>query len=319
MSSNYPASLDSFVAKSDGAGNIISAAHINYLQDAILAIETELGTDPAGSLTDLKTRLAVMLTNAGGLKGPQQIVTVAKSGGSYTTIQAAVNSISDAASNKIYTVLVFPGEYNEALTLKNYVNIVAIDPEATILTKTILVDSACHCYLKFTIHTPPGSGSNSLKLQNAGAIIEFEGNITADNGLALNCTSGTLTFNGNAASAGDIGNWGAYCGGGTLTIKGGVSCSVGEAIYHDGGNLNISCTTIECTYDNATGYGITIAGAVIPNLQNVKIICTHADAKSIYAAAARDVRCMSVWANRDDHANITQLIAGGFNFDSDVQ
>ena len=51
-----------------------------------------------------------------------QIRIVAKSGSSYSTITSAQNSITDAASNKIYTVLVFPGEYDEALILKDYVN-----------------------------------------------------------------------------------------------------------------------------------------------------------------------------------------------------
>lgn len=59
MASNYPGSLDSFVAKSDGAGNPVNAAHINNLQNSIVAIETELGTDPAGSSADVKTRLGI--------------------------------------------------------------------------------------------------------------------------------------------------------------------------------------------------------------------------------------------------------------------
>lgn len=40
----------------------------NDLAAAIIAVETELGTDPAGSLTDLKTRLAVALEDDGSWK-----------------------------------------------------------------------------------------------------------------------------------------------------------------------------------------------------------------------------------------------------------
>ncbi|HCI54850.1 MAG TPA: hypothetical protein DFI01_02875 [Bacteroidales bacterium] len=52
----------------------------------------------------------------------QQVKIVAKSGSLYPTITSAQNSITDAASNKIYTVLALPGEYDEALILKDYVN-----------------------------------------------------------------------------------------------------------------------------------------------------------------------------------------------------
>jgi hypothetical protein len=40
----------------------------NQLKRAIVATETELGTDPAGSLQDVKTRLAVALNNDGSVK-----------------------------------------------------------------------------------------------------------------------------------------------------------------------------------------------------------------------------------------------------------
>jgi len=46
----------------------IPGSYLNQLSVEIKAIETELGTDPAGSLTDLKTRLAVALNNDGTLK-----------------------------------------------------------------------------------------------------------------------------------------------------------------------------------------------------------------------------------------------------------
>ena len=44
------------------------AMYHKQLKNAIIAIETELGTDPAGSLTDLTTRLAVALDDDGTIK-----------------------------------------------------------------------------------------------------------------------------------------------------------------------------------------------------------------------------------------------------------
>lgn len=66
MASNYPGSLDTFTTKTDHVDEYM-AAHINDAQNSIVAVETELGTDPAGSASDLKTRLAISLQNSGSL------------------------------------------------------------------------------------------------------------------------------------------------------------------------------------------------------------------------------------------------------------
>jgi hypothetical protein len=46
MASNYPGGLDTFTARSDGPGQVILAAHINALQDAVAAVEAALGVNP---------------------------------------------------------------------------------------------------------------------------------------------------------------------------------------------------------------------------------------------------------------------------------
>lgn len=53
-----------------------------------------------------------------------QIVTVAKSGGMYSTIQAAIDAITDATSTKQYVVLIAPGVYTEDVTGKPFVHLV---------------------------------------------------------------------------------------------------------------------------------------------------------------------------------------------------
>ena len=64
MSASYPSSIKTFTvktAKQDKA----RAADVNAMQDEITAIETELGTNPAGSKTTVKDRLAVNLADDG--------------------------------------------------------------------------------------------------------------------------------------------------------------------------------------------------------------------------------------------------------------
>lgn len=53
-------------------------------------------------------------------------ITVAKSGGQYTTIQAAINSITDAAADNKYLITVLPGTYTENIVMKDYVSLTGL-------------------------------------------------------------------------------------------------------------------------------------------------------------------------------------------------
>lgn len=65
MSTNYPDSLDSFSDKTDGT-DVVYASHINNMQDALEAIELELGTTPSGSFDDVADAIAAKLNTSGG-------------------------------------------------------------------------------------------------------------------------------------------------------------------------------------------------------------------------------------------------------------
>lgn len=65
--SDYPGALDSFI-DFEPKRDVVSKAHINKVQNAIEAMQAELGTDPAGSVTDVKTRLYVSLDNDGAVR-----------------------------------------------------------------------------------------------------------------------------------------------------------------------------------------------------------------------------------------------------------
>lgn len=55
MSTVYPAAIDVYLELVDG--ETIFAVHVNDPRDAITAIETELGTNPKGTFSDLKDRV----------------------------------------------------------------------------------------------------------------------------------------------------------------------------------------------------------------------------------------------------------------------
>lgn len=76
---DYPSGLDTRTLLADGSsGDEIVAAHPNGLGAAVLAIETELGVDPAGSATNVVTRLNVSQNSDGTIKSS---VLVAGTGG----------------------------------------------------------------------------------------------------------------------------------------------------------------------------------------------------------------------------------------------
>jgi hypothetical protein len=63
-----------------------------------------------------------------------QVVVVAKSGGNFTSVQAALGSITDASAGKHYLVWVGPGTYNERVQMEPFVDIGGAGELATRIT-----------------------------------------------------------------------------------------------------------------------------------------------------------------------------------------
>lgn len=77
----YPGSIYTpTVVSDDPGGTEIIASHHNNQESELVAIETELGTDVAGSVTNLKTRLAVSLADDGTLNFANSTVLTISSG-----------------------------------------------------------------------------------------------------------------------------------------------------------------------------------------------------------------------------------------------
>lgn len=122
----YPAGIAALTVKTDGPDQPILAAHPNALKTALDEFRAVIGDTPQGAVADLQTRLAVLLGTDGKLNDFGQIRVVGKDGCKYSTIQSAIDSITDASSSKPYSVLVLPGVYTENVTTKPYVSVVAL-------------------------------------------------------------------------------------------------------------------------------------------------------------------------------------------------
>jgi len=104
MPSSYPGTIPSYATLVDGVDYVL-AAHQNTKAEDIVAIATELGTDPAGIYTNVKTRLNVLeslIPRAGMLNGKLS-VTVASNN---LTIAVKTLAGSDpSATDPVYVLL----------------------------------------------------------------------------------------------------------------------------------------------------------------------------------------------------------------------
>jgi hypothetical protein len=110
----------------------------------------------------------------------QNVVVVAKSGGDYTGVQAAIDSISGAAADNPYLVWVAPGVYSETVTMKPYVHLQGAGQEATIITST--ASSSAWPPAQATLVLASDASLRDLTVGNGGA---------GDSNVALLATAGT--------------------------------------------------------------------------------------------------------------------------------
>lgn len=112
------------------------------------------------------------------------IIYVAKSGGDFTTITAALDSITDAAANSPYLIRVAPGVYEEQVTMKEYVSIEGAGEGITIIKGTsnlsgsdfpMLVEGSSNAELRYlTVQSVCASTTDC----NTNAIYNFENSPT---------------------------------------------------------------------------------------------------------------------------------------------
>ena len=162
---------------------------------------------------------------------PAQILTVAKSGAKYTSIQTAIDAIIDASSSKPYLVFVNPGVYNEQVTLKDWVFLQGVDINSVIITQTVTG-------ILGTLSAGAKSGINGLTVQmNPNTTTSCRGlYLSGDyvlNNLEINITTGS-SFSGAIYAIDIVSNTLCYLGLTGITII----ALVGTVTYAYGMNLH---------------------------------------------------------------------------------
>ena len=131
----------------------------------------------------------------------QNVIIVAKSGGDYTSVQAAIDSANGATAANPYLVWVAPGVYSETVTMKPFVHLQGAGQDATVINST--ASSGDWPPTQATLVLASDTSLRDLTVGNSGA---------GDSNTAVLATAGmTRTLVADVKCAGAGGWYGQLC------------------------------------------------------------------------------------------------------------
>lgn len=208
-------------------------------QQLWLEIEARESGQPA--YTQLSPRQPLNATPyalfAGDVENYANVIVVAKSGGDFTDVQDALDSIVGASVDNRYLVYVAPGVYSGMVTMKQYVDIAGAGRHLTKITHT-----GSSGINTGTVICADDATLRSLTVENTGG---------ASRAIPIYC-------NGDAPRLTDL----------YITSSGGISGNYG--VYSRAAALTIEDVVIDVSVD-ATKYGVNLGTAAVITLRNVEI------------------------------------------------
>ena len=158
---------------------------------------------PWSGLTGVPAGFADSVDNEGGHYN--HVIVVAKSGGDYTTIGAALASITDNSAASRYLVWVGPGTYTETVTMKQYVDIEGAGELLTTLSytgsawvNTGTVAGANNAELRFLTARNTGGDNYAIAIYNFSASPRLT-HVTASASGAIRTTYGVYNESSSPA------------------------------------------------------------------------------------------------------------------------
>ena len=170
------------------------------------------------------------------------VVVLAKSGGDYASVQAAIDSIGSAAADNPYLVWIAPGVYDEAVTMAPYIHLQGAGQEATIISNdaSVTLELATHASVRDLTVLNDGAYSSGYAIRAEPGVTEtLVANVTARgqgsgnyvHGFRLRGSSTSVTLLDVTAVAEGIGNYnyGLYNSSGATAIIHGGSFTARQA------------------------------------------------------------------------------------------
>jgi hypothetical protein len=177
---------------------------------------------------------------AGGGAAYENVITVATGGGDFTSVAAALDSISDNSASNRYLVRVMPGVYTETelVTVKSYVHVQGAGANATVITSVRSSGS-------------PGNAAATVELLDNGRLsdITIRNTGTGTFGIALYSTQSTRAavvdnVVAEAIGAGGTGHYAAYWNDAEATIRNSTLIASGATGFGTGVNAGLGIVNI---------------------------------------------------------------------------
>lgn len=209
---------------------------------------------------------------------PANTVQVWPGGAQFTTIQAAINSITNASPQVQYQVSIGPGTYNENVTMKDYVFLMGAGETATIITApgqpnfgAGVVNSASNCGISDLSIVATGGAWGTcpvgIKITGSGKFHVSDVTITS--------TDSNISGNNVRGISNNTGSYVGYLilGDSTINVSGtDQSVCVGVEGFGTPGNASSLTMYIDiCTISSTTGYGVVTAVAASATLDSSAI------------------------------------------------
>ncbi|HEX8681847.1 MAG TPA: pectinesterase family protein [Ardenticatenaceae bacterium] len=180
-----------------------------------------------------------------------QVVWVAKSGGDFTSVQAALVSITDASVSKPYLIKVAPGIYTERVSLKPFVAVEGAGEEKTVIRWTGGTQEAMTVPTSATMVGAPNAEVRHLTVESDASGTTNNHAIALWNASSPKLLHVTLRATGGAKSYGIFNNTSASPAMDNLTITASGASYSNTGIY----NYNASSPTMTNVQVNASGNG----------------------------------------------------------------
>jgi pectin methylesterase-like acyl-CoA thioesterase len=260
----FAASLDFGPSAFDGSARYLELA----VRPAGSGPYTTLG--PRQPITPAPYALFALKT-----QGYKNVLVVAGSGGDFTSIQAALDSIADNSAANRYLVYVAPGVYTETVTMKPYVDIEGSGEKTTKITFTGSVDNVTG-----TVVGADDAELRSLSVENTG------GNAYAiaiySDAASPSLLDVTATASGSSQQNSGVYNFNASTRMNNVTVVASGPAQFNYGVINFYGSPTLQNSNVSASGATATNRGLLSWGAYA-SIQNSTIGASGTASYGIYA------------------------------------